>query len=525
MGLEMESSATAFGWLDYVVWVVYMIFVAYFGLKASGKQQNARDYFLGGKGLPWWAVLFSVVATETSTLTFISIPAVAYGGNLTFLQITIGYFIGRVIVALVFLPRYFEGEMFTAYTFLERRFGPSMRNATSITFMFTRLLADGVRLFATAIPLAVLLRFGGAFEAWSDFQLYVMAILVITLVTLLYTFLGGIKAVVWMDVIQLGVYLGGAILAGLLLVQALPDGWQSFHQTVVASGKTQWFDWGWEGSWRNYLEQPYVFGISLIGGAVFSLASHGTDHLLVQRLLATGSLGSGQKALIGSGIVVILQFSLFLFIGLLLYTFYEGADVAALGLRTQDEIFAKYIVEQMPVGVSGLIVAALFAAAMSSLSSSLNALASTTLYDVIIPYRKKVLSAVEELSLSRGITLVWGIVLSVSALIFASLQLQAGERPTVVELGLGIASYTYGGLLGAFLLGLISNKAQSRDALTGFFSGLISLLFMVNGPVQNLLPGEPLALAWPLYTAVGAAIVVLVGEVSARVRKNTKTIE
>ena len=256
----MESSVTAFGWLDYVVWVFYMIFMAYFGLKTSGKQQSAKDYFLGGKGLPWWAVLFSVVATETSTLTFISIPAVAYGGNLTFLQITIGYFIGRVIVALVFLPRYFDGEMFTAYTFLDRRFGPSMRNATSITFMFTRLLADGVRLFATAIPLAVLLRFGGAYEGWSDFQLYVMAIMVITLLTLLYTFLGGIKAVVWMDVIQLGVYLGGAILAGVLLIQALPEGWQSFQEAVVVSGKTQWFDWGWDGSWKGYLEQPYVLG-------------------------------------------------------------------------------------------------------------------------------------------------------------------------------------------------------------------------------------------------------------------------
>ena len=517
----MENGATAFGWLDYVVWVLYMIFVAYFGLKASAKQQNARDYFLGGKGLPWWAVLFSVVATETSTLTFISIPAVAYGGNLTFLQITIGYFIGRVIVALVFLPRYFDGEMFTAYTFLDRRFGPSMRNATSITFMFTRLLADGVRLFATAIPLAVLLRFGGAYEGWSDFQLYVMAIMVITLLTLLYTFLGGIKAVVWMDVIQLGVYLGGAILAGVLLIQALPEGWQSFQEAVVVSGKTQWFDWGWDGSWKGYLEQPYAFGVAIVGGAVFSLASHGTDHLLVQRLLATGSLGSGQKALIGSGFVVILQFSLFLFIGLLLYTFYGGADVVALGLSTQDEIFAKYIVEQMPSGVSGLIVAALFAAAMSSLSSSLNALASTTLYDVIIPYRKKVLSAVDELSLSRKITLIWGVVLSVSALLFASLQLQAGERPTVVELGLGIASYTYGGLLGAFILGLVSQKAQTRDALIGFFSGLMSLLFMVNGPAQNLLPGEPLALAWPLYTAVGAAVVVLIGELSAAFRNRT----
>ena len=517
----MENGATAFGWLDYVVWVLYMIFVAYFGLKASAKQQNARDYFLGGKGLPWWAVLFSVVATETSTLTFISIPAVAYGGNLTFLQITIGYFIGRVIVALVFLPRYFDGEMFTAYTFLDRRFGPSMRNATSITFMFTRLLADGVRLFATAIPLAVLLRFGGAFEGWSDFQLYVMAIMVITLLTLLYTFLGGIKAVVWMDVIQLGVYLGGAILAGVLLIQALPEGWQSFQEAVVVSGKTQWFDWGWDGSWKGYLEQPYAFGVAIVGGAVFSLASHGTDHLLVQRLLATGSLGSGQKALIGSGFVVILQFSLFLFIGLLLYTFYGGADVVALGLSTQDEIFAKYIVEQMPSGVSGLIVAALFAAAMSSLSSSLNALASTTLYDVIIPYRKKVLSAVDELSLSRKITLIWGVVLSVSALLFASLQLQAGERPTVVELGLGIASYTYGGLLGAFILGLVSQKAQTRDALIGFFSGLMSQLFIVNGPAQNLLPGEPLALAWPLYTAVGAAVVVLIGELSAAFRNRT----
>ncbi|MBK98471.1 MAG: sodium:solute symporter [Balneola sp.] len=516
----MESSVPAFGWLDYTVWVLYMIFVAYFGLRASDKQQSAKDYFLGGEGLPWWAVLFSVVATETSTLTFISIPVVAYGGNLTFLQITIGYFIGRVIVALVFLPHYFKGEIYTAYTFLERRFGSSMRNATSITFMFTRLLADGVRLFATAIPLAVLLRFGGAFEGWSDFQLYAMAIMSITVLTLLYTFLGGIKAVVWMDVIQMGVYLGGAILAGVLLVQALPDGWQSFHQAVISTGKTQWFDWGWDGSWKSYLEQPYVFGVAIFGGAIFCLASHGTDHLLVQRLLATGSLGSGQKALIGSGFVIILQFLLFLFIGLLLYTFYEGADISVLGLRTQDEIFVKYIIEHIPSGVSGLIVAALFAAAMSSLSSSLNALASTSLYDLIIPYRKKVLSAVEELNLSRRMTLIWGIVLSVSALLFTILQLQAGERPTVVELGLGIASYTYGGLLGAFSLGLMSKKAQSIDALAGFFSGLICLLFMVEGPVQNLLPGEPLALAWPLYTAVGATIVVLIGELSAAFRNS-----
>ncbi|NBW70479.1 MAG: sodium:solute symporter [Bacteroidetes bacterium] len=504
-----------FSAIDYAVWVVYMIGVAYFGLRASGNQNSAKDYFLGGSGLPWWAVLFSVVATETSTLTFISIPAVAYGGNLTFLQITIGYFIGRVIVALIFLPRYFEGEMFTAYTFLERRFGPSMRNATSITFMFTRLLADGVRLFATAIPLAVLLRLGGAFPEMGDFELYGLSILVITFITLIYTFLGGIKAVVWMDVVQLGVYLGGAIIAAVLLMNNLPDGWSGFETLVVDSGKTQWFDWGWKGDWKAFLSQPYTFVIALIGGAVFSLASHGTDHLLVQRLLATGSLKSGQKALIGSGIIVIIQFSMFLFIGLLLYTFYEAASIESLGLSTQDEIFAKYIVEQMPAGISGLIVAALFAAAMSSLSSSLNALASTTLYDIYLPYQKRVLTTLQELKISRVITLVWGAVLSISALFFASLQLKSGERPTVVELGLGIASYTYGGLLGAFLLGMLSNKAKTKHALVGFFVGLGSLLFMVNGPVQNLLPGEPLELAWPLYTAVGALIVVITGQVLA----------
>lgn len=512
-----------FSAIDYAVWLMYMLGVAYFGLRASGSQQNAKDYFLGGTGLPWWAVLFSVVATETSTLTFISIPAVAYGGNLTFLQITIGYLMGRIIVALVFLPRYFEGEMFTAYTFLERRFGASMRNATSITFMVTRLLADGVRLFATAIPLAVLLRLGGAFVELGDFELYGLSILVITLITLMYTFLGGIKAVVWMDVVQLGVYLGGAIIAAILLMKNLPNGWTGFETLVIETGKTQWFDWGWNGNWKEFLSKPYTFLIALVGGAVFSLASHGTDHLLVQRLLATGSLKSGQKALIGSGVIVIVQFTMFLFIGLLLYTFYEAASIQALGLSTQDEIFAKYIVEQMPAGISGLIVAALFAAAMSSLSSSLNALASTTLYDIYLPYQKKILSSVQELKISRIITLLWGIILSVSALFFASLQLQSGERPTVVELGLGIASYTYGGLLGAFLLGMLSKKATTKDALTGFFVGLGCLLFMVNGPAQNLLPGEPLELAWPLYTAVGAIIVVFTGQTLAVTTRSKTT--
>ncbi|MBO6585733.1 MAG: sodium:solute symporter [Gracilimonas sp.] len=501
-----------FSVIDYIVIVVYLVGVAFLGLKSSGKQTSNKDYFLGGEGIPWWAVLFSIVATETSTLTFISIPAVAYGGNLTFLQITVGYVIGRIGVALFFLPKYYEGELFTAYTFLEKRFGAGMRNAASSTFMITRLLADGVRLFATAIPLAIILRLGGAFSGWGDLELYILSICVITAITLVYTFFGGIKAVVWMDFVQMIVYIGGALIAVGVLLGNLPAGFE------LPGEKLQLVNLGFDMSFREFIAQPYTLITALVGGAVFSLASHGTDQLLVQRVLATRNLKSGQKAMIWSGIVAMLQFALFMGIGLLLYMFYEGVSATEMGLATTDEVFAKFIVEQLPVGVSGLIVAALFAAAMSSLSSSLNSLASSTTYDLYKPYFGKNNTEAEDLSMSRKITMGWGIILTASAVFFAILQLQGGERPAIVELGLGIASYTYGGLLGAFLLGMFFSKPDKTDALIGFFCGLIALLFMVQGPIQNLLPGDGLAIAWPLYTLVGSLIVVITGSISAILR-------
>ncbi|MEQ8524847.1 sodium:solute symporter [Gracilimonas sp.] len=501
-----------FSIIDYIVIVIYLIGVAVLGLKSSGKQTSNKDYFLGGDGIPWWAVLFSIVATETSTLTFISIPAVAYGGNLTFLQITVGYVIGRIGVALFFLPKYYEGELFTAYTFLENRFGAGMRNAASSTFMITRLLADGVRLFATAIPLAIILRLGGAFAGWGDLELYILSICVITAITLVYTFFGGIKAVVWMDFVQMIVYIGGAFIALGVLLGNLPAGFE------LPNEKLQLIDLGFDMSFKEFIAQPYTLITAIVGGAVFSLASHGTDQLLVQRVLATRNLKSGQKAMIWSGILAMLQFTLFMGIGLLLFVFYEGMSAAEMGLATTDEVFAKFIVEQLPVGVSGLIVAALFAAAMSSLSSSLNSLASSTTYDLYKPYFGKGNTEAEDLSMSRKITMGWGVILTASAIFFAILQLQGGERPAIVELGLGIASYTYGGLLGAFLLGMFFKRPDKTDAMIGFFSGLITLLFMVQGPIQDILPGDGLAIAWPLYTLVGSLVVVLIGSLSAIIR-------
>ncbi|WP_441001046.1 sodium:solute symporter [Fodinibius sp. SL11] len=508
-----------FSVIDYVVIFIYLIGVAGLGIYAAGRQASTADYFMGGEGLPWWAVMFSVVATETSTLTFISIPAVAYGGNLTFLQITLGYIVGRILVSKLLLPAYFKGKQTTAYQFLEQRFGPSMRNVTSTTFMITRLLADGVRLFATAIPLAIILRLGGAFTAWGDFEVYLLAIAAISLITLIYTLVGGIKAVVWMDVIQMGVYIGGAALAIGIILYDLPNGLSGAMTVASDSGKLQIIDWGFGQPFADFIAQPYTFFTALIGGAIFSIASHGTDQLIVQRLLTTRNVDNSQRALVWSGVVVALQFGLFLFIGLLLYAFYDAQSAQALGLATTDEIFAKFIVEELPVGLSGLIIASLFAAAMSSLSSSLNSLASSTTLDLYKPYFGKKNTQAEDLKISRIITIIWAVILTGSAFFFAYLQLQEGERPAVVELGLGIASYTYGGLLGAFLLGRLFPKPDKNDAMIAFFVGLVSLLFMVEGPIHNVLPGEPLVIAWPLYTVVGSLIVLLVGNFSHFVKR------
>jgi SSS family transporter len=508
----------SFAMIDYVMVVLYLAGVTVFGLIVSGRQRSTTDYFLGGHKLPWWAVLFSVVATETSTLTFISIPAVAYGGSLTFLQITFGYILGRTLVSLFFLPRYFKGQLSTAYQFLGERFGRSVRNITSSTFMVTRLLADGVRLFASAIPIAIILRLAGV--PISDLNIYFLSILIIAGVTIIYTILGGIRAVVWMDVIQMCVYIGGAILAVGILLSKLPQGLNGVLQLAQNSGKLQFIHFGLDMSIKDFLAQPYTFLIALFGGAIFSIASHGTDQLIVQRLLTTKNLRSSQKALIGSGFVVFFQFALFLFIGLLLYGFYNGISPAQLGLATVDEVFAKFIVQELPAGFSGLIIAAILAAAMSTLSSSINSLASATTLDLYKPYWGKNNPPDKDLKVSRMISVAWGVILAGSAFAFAAIQLQStNERPAVVELGLGIASYTYGGLLGVFALGILAKKIERTDAIIGFFTGLTALLFLVKGPIQNLLPGQGLTIAWPLYTVIGSVLVLIVGHISYLLRK------
>lgn len=496
-----------FSFIDMIIVVIYLAVSIAFGFWMSGSQKNTSDYFLGGRHIPWLAVTFSIVAAETSVLTFIGIPAIAYQGNMRFIQIVIGYVIGRFITAILMIPAYYRGNLDTAYHFLEKRFGSKMRKLAGITFMGTRLLADGVRLFATAIPLALIIKGSALFSSrLSENNFYIISIIVIGLVTMIYTCFGGIRSVVWVDVIQMAVYIGGAILAGVIILKKLPDGFSGFAAVASANDKFDWFYLGRDLNFRQFITQPYTFFTAVIGGAVLSLASHGTDQLIIQRVLACGSKRAGQKAIIASGIVVLFQFLLFLFLGILLYVYYQGKSVAQLGLLRADGIFPKFIVEQIPHGICGLVVAALFAAAMSTLAGSLSSLASSTVMDIYIPIFGKDKTPQHLLKISRIATVMWGGLLIITAISFI------GMKGAIVEVALGIASYTYGGLLGAFLLGLLYKRAIQRDAIIGFIAAILTMAIII----------QTIKIAWPLYIVVGSGTAVITGIISSRIFSRTE---
>ncbi len=485
--------------VDYVIVIAYLIGVAVLGVVSGGKQTSTRDYFLGRKDIPWWAVCFAIVATETSTLTFISIPGLAYATNLSFLQVTFGYLLGRIVISAVLLPAYAKGDLTTAYQLLAQRFGPTMRTIASITFMFTRVLADGVRLLATAIPLAILLKGWQTFTSVSNEHVYIVSIIALAAITLIYTYTGGVRAVIWTDVVQMFIYLGGAVCAAIVILNGLPDGGLN-----VPAAKFATFNLGFDVSIGEYFRAPYALFASLIGGAFLSMASHGTDQIIVQRLLTVKTLAGSRRALIGSGLVVIVQFALFLFVGLLLYSFYNGTSLANLGLMKADEIFPKFIIESMPSGLSGIIIAGLLAAAMSTLSGSVNSLSAASINDIYKPYFGRLSSDSRDLFLSRIASIVWCGVLVGVAIFFITNTSRA-----LVELALSIASVTYGGLLGIFLLGVLFKNTQQHDAIAGFIAGIIVMAVIFTQT----------EIAWTWFTVIGTGTTLIVGNTSAFLTK------
>jgi solute:Na+ symporter, SSS family len=459
---------------DLAIVAVYLAGITLFGLRFRKKQRSLRDYFLADRNIPWWAIALSIVAAETSTLTIISIPGLAYDSNLTFLQVVMGYVVGRIFISFVLLPQYFRGDLFTAYQLIERRFGPRLRSITAGLFLFTRAAAEGVRVYAVSIVVAFALGTGE-----------VASIAIITGLTLLYTFEGGLAAVIWTDVVQTAIYVGGTLIGIFTLLHLVPGGWVHIHQLASAANKFQVFDFSWT-IWK-----PYTFCAGLIGGAFLTAATHGTDQLIVQRLLAARSQRQSATALISSGFAVFLQIALFLVLGVMLWAYYR---VPSSAFGKADYIYLNFIVKQMPHGLSGLLIAAILAAAMSNLSAALNSLSSSSTLDLYLRLRPNADARVQ-LSISRIATVLWAVVL------FALAVLSLHRVNRVIEVGLQIASITFGALLGVFLLGVLTRRATETGAAIGMIFGFGFELFLW---LDTHVP-------WTWYVAIGATVTFVIG--------------
>jgi len=468
--------------LDLAIIALYLVSITLFGLRFRKRHRSLRDYFLAGRDIPWWAIALSIVAAETSTLTIISIPGLAYDTNLTFLQVVMGYLIGRVVISFVLLPHYFRGDLYTAYELIERRFGRGLRSLTAGLFLLTRTAAEGVRVYAVSIVVAIALGTGE-----------VASIAIITALTLIYTFEGGLAAVIWTDVVQTVVYVGGTLVGLWTILHLVPGGWSAVHAAAAGAGKLQVFDF------TPSLWLPYTFWAGLIGGTFFITASHGTDQLIVQRLLAARSRKQSVTALLSSGVAILFQFALFLIVGVMLWAYYRVPSAA---FGKPDRIYPTFIVRQMPHGVSGLLIAAILAAAMSNLSAALNSLSSSAIMDFYLRLRPDA-DEQRRMRLSRLATFFFALVLF--GLAVFSLH-QAGR---VVEVGLQIASVAYGALLGVFLLGVLTRRANQRGATVGMVFGLSVDLYLWQ---RTHVP-------WTWWVMIGVIVTFAVGYVASSVQR------
>jgi len=480
-----------FSAIDYIVLIAYLIGITVFGMMFRRSQKTVKDYFIGSKNTSWVVISLSIVATETSTLTLIGVPALAYsnyarpeqGGSLTYLQVVFGYIVARIIISLLFIPAYFKGELLTAYELLKRRFGVQAKNFAASLFLIMRALAEGVRLFAASLVLSAVL--AASLPGMSN--LWLWSIFIVGLLTLIYTFEGGIAAVIWTDLIQLVIYIGGSLLAAFMLLKLIPGGWGSVAEAAAPVNKFQVVSFAWD------FNVPFTFWAGLLGGTCLTMASHGTDQLLVQRLLTCKNMRDSQKALVLSGFVVFFQFLLFLFIGIMLFVYYKFYPLET-PLANTDGIFPAFIVHRLPHGVAGLVIAAIFAAAMSNLSGSLNSLASTTVLDFYKPFLGKDRSDESLLKLSRWLTAAWGIVL-------IGIAVLASRWGSVFTTGLTIASLVYGPMLGAFILGVMTRRTNQSGVMIGMGASLISMLAVWKFT----------SLAWTWYVLVGTVICLAVG--------------
>ncbi|MGA3075365.1 MAG: sodium:solute symporter [Bryobacteraceae bacterium] len=480
--------------LDLAVILAYLIAITWFGARFRKGQSSLGDYFLGGRNAPWWAIALSIVSAETSTLTIVGTPGLSFAGNLAFLQLVMGYLLARVAVSVLFLPQYFRGEMFTAYELMRRRFGQRIRRLTAAIFLVTRALAEGVRVFAISLVISIVL---GTGETAS--------IVLIVCLTLFYTFQGGMTAVIWTDVAQMGLYVFGAAVSLFVILAKIPGGWTHVLTVAGEAGKLQVFDFRFSPT-MQFFSQKYSFWAGLVGGCFLTTASHGTDQLMVQRLLSARNEAQSRRALFASWLVIFFQFSLFLAIGVLLFVYYQ--DTHLVKPRTLDRIYPEFVWRHLPVGVAGLVTAAILAAAMANLSAALNSLASTTVIDFARwkPAGERRTEA-GSLKLARSMTVVWGIVL-------AAIGMLARHWGSVLEAGLSIASVTLGLLLGVFLLGVLTRRVREWAAMAGVLAGLATVLYVCFAT----------PIAWTWWVAIGSTVTFVAGYGASFLQSSTAEV-
>jgi len=430
--------------LDFSIIILFLIGISAYGIYNSRFNRTSEDYFLAGRNMPWWAAMLSIVATETSVLTFISIPGLAYRDNWFFLQLALGYILGRILVSIFLLPAYFKTGITSIYEVLGARFGRSVQKTASGVFLVTRILADGIRFLATAVIVQVV-------TGWT----LPVAVLVIGLVTVVYTLMGGIRTVVWVDSFQFVLYLGGGLIAIIFVMLNGDTSLGTMLSQLNAQGKLDIVRWGW-----NLFANPWLFISAVFGGMLLSFASHGADYMMVQRVLSCRDLSSAKKAMVGSGIFVFIQFTVFLLAGSLIYHYLGGVGIE------KDREFSTFIVNELPVGLKGLLLAGVLSAAMSTLSSSINSLASSTSTDW--------LGGKVSIQKSRLISLAWAVVLIGIALVFDE------SDKAIVVMGLEIASFTYGGLLGLFLLTKIDEDFSPVSLMSGLIASMLIVFVMKN---------------------------------------------
>jgi solute:Na+ symporter, SSS family len=458
-------------YIDLAVILVYLAGITWFGARFRSGQKSLRDYFLGGRTAPWWAISLSIVSAETSTLTIVGTPALAFSGNMGFLQIVLGYLLARIVISILFLPQYFRGEMFTAYELMRRRFGERIRKLTASIFLVTRALAEGVRVVAISLVISIIL---GSGELAS--------IALIVALTLFYTFEGGMTAVIWTDVVQMSLYVIGAVVSFFVILGKIPGGWAHVADVAGAAHKFTIFDFRFAFN-MQFFSRTYSFWAGLAGGCFLTTATHGTDQLMVQRLLSARNEGQSRAALLASWVVILIQFTLFLLIGILLFVYYGDAHLAA--PSQLDRLYPEFIWNNLPVGVAGLLIAAILAAAMANLSAALNALSSTVVVDFLHG---------GSIRLARRTTVIWGSILLAVAILLR-------HSRSVLEAGLTIGSIPAGALLGVFLLGVLTKKPGEKAAMTGVAAGLTAILLVrFETPI-----------AWSWYVLIGTVTTFLAG--------------